>query len=72
MAKKLFQDGKRYTMREVQTILAENGRKCVDLWPNVWGWDLYFTTEFNMSVPTPGGIATRRRVFVDRNRVRRL
>jgi len=58
---KLFENGRKYTADEVREILKTHGRKIADLWPNVWGWSLYYTTEPTTATPCGG----RRRIYAD-------
>lgn len=47
----LFTPGERYTRSQVQKILSDNNKKQVLLWPQVWGWDLLFSTEPTHATP---------------------
>lgn len=49
----LFKDGEEYTREKVRQILKENNYQyCVKLFYNVYGWDVYYTTQPTFATPT--------------------
>lgn len=52
-----FQDDREYDYAEVLAVLKEHGMKRVQLWKNVMGWNVTYTTEPTWRTPA-GRIST--------------